>query len=423
MYFSTEAVPAEIPAHVSRFISITGWKPWKRRLDWLNEQIRANPTMSLFVSERFAIELAFYEVRKHYRSTGNYPWPPKSLEQQRLYSFAAMVSRCHHRLSPSGRKRLRGMIDHSLKTDDGFASLAFEMKIAAHLMTKGFDVGFNDMEAGRGFDYLVSQDNAEVEVECKFVSGDIGRKVHLKRVHQLGGVLLGTIHGLLEKEEGGKLVRISIPDRLEGSREQLEEIAGLVDKLISEERLSITQNGYTVSTSGFSLADSPFGQLPADEISVELVQQYLFDQHDVDNRNVLVNFRPTKGAVLIVIESEKKDAVLRGIHAELKDSARKQFSGDRPGIFCCELGDLTEEQLLSLGEDRKGGSGLQYMVTDLLRRRPQIHTIAFTTTGTVYIKEATSQLTQHTSAQETGPSFVFKNPQHPLSKDTRYDIF
>ena len=424
MHFVPEAVPAEIPAQMARLVAITGWKPWRHRLEWLQEQVRANPTMSYFVVERFGLELAFDQVRRHYKQSGRYPWPPQTAEQQRLYSVIAMITRCHHRLNPAGKKRLKGMLEDALKNDYGIAPLTFEFRVVAQLMMRGFDVIFHDMEEGGGFDYLAKNDDVEMEVECKFVSGDIGRKIHRKRMYQLGSVLLPETTDLLDRGCGGFLIRILIPGRLSGKSEQHHNIRHLMSQALADRTADAKLNGYEVSISEFSVEDSPFGQLPPDGISLEHVEKFLSDNFTgIEDRNVLVNFSPRKGAVLVVVESAKKDAVLKGIHHQLKDSASNQLSGDRPGILCCELADLTQEQLLALGNEQDGGTGFQIMVSDLLARRPQIHTVAFTTPGTVRIQRSTMGTSRHTSTQETGSAYTFQNPNHQMANDSRYDVF
>lgn len=423
MHFVTDAVPAEIPAQMTRLVAITGWKPWRRRLEWLQEQVRSNPTMPSFLRERFGFELAFEQVRRHQNQSGRYPWPPQTAEQQRCYSLLAMVTRCHHRLGLVGKKRLKGMIEDALKSDYGFAPLAFEMKIAAHLMSKGFNVIFHDMEEGGGFDYLIENEGVEMEIECKFVSGDVGRKIHLKKFHQLGTVLLPAMSNFLDHGCGGRLIRIVIPERLGGDDKQHQEIRRLMSRAFFDQIPNATATGYEVSISEFSTATSPFGQLPPGDITMVDVARFLSSEFGIDNKNVLIQFSPKKGAILVVVESAKKDAVLKGIHRQMKDAARGQFSRDRPGIMCCELADLTEDQLRSLAKDQEGGTGLQYMVSDLIARRPQIHTVVFTTPGTVRIAKSKLETSMHTSVQETGPAYTFTNPSHPLVDDPRCEVF
>ena len=60
-----------------------------------------------------------------------------------------------------------------------------EMATAAHLMRRHCDVEFHDLETGGGFDFLANRAGATLEVECKMVSGDLGRQIHRKRVLEL----------------------------------------------------------------------------------------------------------------------------------------------------------------------------------------------------------------------------------------------
>ena len=423
MYFVPQAVPAEISAQMARLVGITGRRPWERRLAWLHEQIRANPTMSRFFDERFGLELAYDRLRRYYRQSGRYPWPPTTAEQVRLYSFLAMIVRCHDRLGRAGKIRMRGMLLDALKSDYGLAPLAFEMKVVAQLMSRGFDVVFHDMDEGGRFDYLATNEGVEIEVECKFISGDIGRQIHLKKMHQLSTVLLPAMVIALDQRCGGILVRISIPDRLRANKKQHIEICRLMSQAITEQESDAKLNEYEISISKFSFEDSPFSQLQPDEVLLDHAERFLSDEFGIENKNVLIQFRPKRGAILVVVESAKKDSVLRGIHRHLKNSARDQLSGDRPGILCCELADLTEEQLLEFGNEKDEGTGLQFMVSDLIARRPQIHTVAFTTPGTVRILKSTEGTTRRTSVQETGPAYVFSNPGLEAANDPRYDVF
>ena len=156
MYFPPEVIDHEFPDLIHRFKDITGWQPWQKRLTWLDESAKRAVAMPHFWQDRFELELAFATIHRRYKATGRYPRKNLSIHQQRFLSFVAMVVRCYERLSPRGQNRLRGMLLDSLKNDYGLSPVAYEMKIAAHLLTRQFDVTFHDLETGGGYDYLVS---------------------------------------------------------------------------------------------------------------------------------------------------------------------------------------------------------------------------------------------------------------------------
>ena len=175
MYFEPQAVPAELAPLVRRFVSITTWKPWAGRLENFDRRVADNPLLDEYFAQRYPIELAM--GRLHRRLVrGQRIDLPETYADTVLLSFVSMVARVYARLSPRGQVRLAGMLRSGLDGEAGLAPLEQEMGMAAHLMGRGFDVTFSDIETGNGFDLLAERNGATLEVECKTVSGDLGRK-------------------------------------------------------------------------------------------------------------------------------------------------------------------------------------------------------------------------------------------------------
>ena len=274
---------------------------------------------------------------------------------------------------------MAGMLRSALKSDDGFGPLAFEMKTVAHLMKRGFNVEFHDIEEGGGFDYLATNETVEIEIECKFISGDLGRKIHLKEFHQLSTVLLPEMSNALDQSDGGCLVRILIPRRLEANIQQHNEICRLMTHALANHESNKKYSEYGVSILDIPVQGNLSDLISQGDVSLDDFKKFLFNEHGIENRNVIINFRPKKGVIFVVVESTKKDPVLNAIHRQLKASARNQLSGDRPGILCCYLAEVTKEVLLGLWNHQDEGTGLQFMVSNLIARRPEIHSVVFTT--------------------------------------------
>lgn len=89
--------------------------------------------------------------------------------------------RVHPRLSQRDKDELSRKMVRALKDNVDLAPLAFEMRTAAHFMSKGFDVEFTDLCGDARFDFLVRNSHGEMAVECKSVSGDLGHQIHLLR--------------------------------------------------------------------------------------------------------------------------------------------------------------------------------------------------------------------------------------------------
>ena len=423
MYFQPEVTEYEFPSLIRRFKEITGWHPWEKRLTWLQAEIKKSVAMPYFWRDRFELELAFATIHRRYKVTGRYPKKNLTVEQQRFLSFVAVMVRCYERLSQPGQKRLRGMLLDSLKSDYGLGPLAYEMKIAAHLLNRGFDVMFHDLETGGSYDYLAVKANLQMEIECKFVTGDIGRQIHLKRLYQFGQYFTPKMHALLHRTCGGMLIHVTIPGRLHGRESQHASITEQVLSAIGVQDHQLQFEENHVSVSEFVLESSPFSRMRPESLRKDHVDQFVFNNFGIENKNMLILFRPGRHAVIVVLQSDKEDRVLTGIHRQLKDSASRQFSGTLPAILCCHLADLNEADLLSLQYKGDEGIGLDYMTSDLIHRRPQLLAVTYTAPGSIACERVTLGVFEQESQRERGPAYTIRNSTHPLATDGRYSLF
>ncbi|MBT3767215.1 MAG: hypothetical protein HOH80_15265 [Rhodospirillaceae bacterium] len=417
MRFSTSAQPIEIPGAMIRTCTFIGWERWEKRILSITQQISENPFLREIAFEKYGRELALFDAWKYYHDTKKPLWPPTSDGLYRLYSFFTMFSKLHYHMSDVGRRRITGMARDGLKSENGLAELAFEFLTVNHLMNQGFDVTCNDYEnrmLGGTYDFLVEKDGIEIEVEDKYVSADIGRKIHQRRLYQLGKWVLPLSLTTLNSGPGGTLVRVFLPDRLTGSPDQHEAISQGIGQALEFSNSRIDGDDCRIEIENFNFDECPLNmEEPDDSVRIR-ARQYFEEEHDVENRNMLMLFRPSHGAVVITIQSEKPDQVLNGIYRQLKGSAKNQFSGTRPAALFVYLSDITVEQLDSLaaaGKDKP--TGLQLMANDLIARRPVLHTVCFVTPGVVTTKEKFQDDIWRRSLQESGGVYTFRNPEHP----------
>jgi len=226
---STECEPSQLPVVLRQSAGIVGWKCWQRRIESLKTPQGFNPVWQQFLLEQHGLELAFGEIYDYLRKTGRCPWPPRTAEEYRLYSFLTILLQIHERLSSRGRRKLAGALRSGLEKEFGLGPLAFEMRIATHLMSRGFKVQLHDLESDGGYDFLVQAGDIQFEVECKHVSADIGRQVHRRKLHDLGGTLFPDLLSATEHRSHGWLVKVTLNDRLTGAKSQhqaIRELAG-----------------------------------------------------------------------------------------------------------------------------------------------------------------------------------------------------
>jgi hypothetical protein len=128
-------------------------------------------------------ELAMGRVSAYKKSTGRLPKVMTAdTAMRRLFAFAAMLARVYERLPTHAQTALAGRVRGALKDDNGLASVAFELRVAANLMLHGVDIDWHDLDNNGGSDFLARHGNLEAEIECKTFSADVGQKIHRRRL-------------------------------------------------------------------------------------------------------------------------------------------------------------------------------------------------------------------------------------------------
>ncbi len=315
-------------------------------MDELASQVRQNPQIRDLVIERFGLELAFDEVKVHLRNTGRPIWPPQTAEQYRLYSFLSMLARVHQRLGEKGKHTLSGSMQSALSGDSGLGPIALEMRVAADLMHKGFDVSFADLEkGGGGHDFLATRDGSAIEVECKHISGDVGRKVPRHVLFKLMGTLAPILKAVTANPDQGVFVEVLLTDRLESSLEQHRAIRDAISAALAENRL-IENQGCRANVERFHPREIPaLRQVERlDRAQLEnSVGTFAYERFKAETKNVIAFWSPKSGVALISIKSDKPDGVLMRIFRRLREDAAQQFTGELPAMLFVHFADLSQE--------------------------------------------------------------------------------
>lgn len=429
MRFDVNANPDDIPKFLRTCREIPGASAWIQREKDFDAQIRSNPLIERYLDIHFPIERAMGHVRRYRAMTDRLPSPlsPKRGGIGLLYAFAGILARVYPLLPPSAQNALKGKISGALKDNVGLSPLAFEMRTVAHFLATGFDVEFHDLCEGGGYDFLVRKAGIEIEVECKSVSGDLGRKVHLFRQYQLGKYLVQPM-SKGAKPGIGRLVVATLPDRLVGRREILEGIAARITLALTDSRDISETDSCSVNYREFPISGSPFDCPSPPIIGEDDLADFCSRLLGYEIGQAMTIFTPRKSATVVAIRSLKKDEFLKGIYRELKDAAAYQLSGQRPGIICVQFRNLTSNQLRDVAEEPKRTNeptGLQIMTAKFFdnEARAHVHTVAYVAPGQFVTKDfrAGDWRTQVTS--EDAYSYFFTNKRHPKASDPQYLAF
>lgn len=408
MRFEPKLDVVEIPAIMRRISKIAPHGYWAKRLRSLDQEEKKNSLLSDYFDQELPIERSYGIIHRYHRITGQYP----DIDDRNyvLYTFLTTLALVYEGLTEKGQSRLCGMVRDGLQDKKGLSSLATELRTAAHLMERGFDVQFSDLENAARFDFLVSRRDWKIEIDCKAASGDVGRQIHGRRFRSLANELMPVLHELVEAR-GGHLLKILLHGGLHGDIEFERSLSEEVGRTLKNGSTEASTKEFSLSLTSFQLNDSPFTTSP--RVPQAEVAGFLSRRFGLENVNSASRWSPGRGAAILVVQSEKPDRVLDGIYRQLKDSASKQFSRARPAVLCVQLRDITEGQLRNIkaepnnglrgvaarlfsGDDRDHLAGVSFLAT------------AGVTTESGYISDGM----MHTTLQDVGAAFFFRNPKN-----------
>lgn len=417
MRFSTDVDMRVLPAVLPAFFGLIGWPAWETRVRSLRDQVRSNPLCRRLISERYSLELAVADLRERHRKTHRYPHSFTS-ERHRAFAFAVATTKVHAGLTAFGQKALVGKIRGGLNASAGLAPIAHEFSMATHFVRKGFDVQFLDLETGGGFDLLATRGGLGVEVECKHVTGDIGRKVRLKELCALMRFVFPALKRDLDTGGLSRLLRVVIPDALPANFQFLKQLA---DEIVAALTDTTGQRASASCTVSFETLLHEEVQSKIRNGDEQELETFLAERYGIVNSSVMIYSAVKKGTVCVSVESAEADSVVKNIHRSLKKDSKRQFTKRRPAVLCIELSELTPIQLQELyrAQNQDAGTAIQRAINDLLVRRPHLHTVALTVKGDLHDRTTIQGPVLTRALSDAGWTYFFTNPHHPLASDAR----
>jgi hypothetical protein len=202
-----------------------------------------------------------------------------------------------------------------------------------------------------------------------------------------------------------------LPGNLHGDVQRERELAEEIGRAIRAGEESEVSQGIGVSVTPFAIAGTPFETRTA--VSAESFVSFLEQNFNLSNVNTTSNWRPGRGATILVVQSAKPDHVADGIYRQLAGSAESQFSQKRPALLCVQLRDMTASQLREL--IAAPANGLAGIATRLFSGEKRIHLagVSFVANaGAVTTSRSISDGVLRTSHQDIGAAYVFGNPKN-----------
>jgi hypothetical protein len=339
-------------------------------------QFQRDRILALHFLNNFHLEWLFAAARECHRDTGELP---RDIAFDPLYTFLVSVHRIFIHLPPSARNEFASKLKGLVSGKFGIRPFAYELSMATHLMSKGWDVVFADIEKIADFDFLAKKDGIEIEMECKTTSGDSGRQIHRHEMSRLSS-LIGPALETLAAHAGSHFLKIVVPSKLESSEAALRRIAEAVTESARDRVDKTTPDAVVTYSYRPDLVWSGSG----DDSAVSVVCE---ETLGVSGPHILFQGRPSFSVAIAVFASERPDTVVRTLTKRAKE-ASDQCSGTRPAIVTLNLVDPIGRSEL----ERMLGSfnGLHAIAAGVFEseKRSHVDTMAFTVPQNVVVDPA-----------------------------------
>lgn len=343
----TELTTAEIPEIYRRFARVVGDKHWKRRVSVIKTEAKGSRFLVDYLHVENSIAFALDRCRDLAVRYGDLP--RVEAENRELYpaiGFAAQVLSVMDISSPQEAERFRRRVQGALSNPDDMRGLRLELMAATHFVRRGHKIIWPEMNGLGTFDLLVESIGiAGLEIECKSISNDKGRKVHRREALDFYHLLWPHLAPVRKGLKAGLSVVLTVPGRLPTQYKDRVTLAQHVSQQILIGRSGKLDDGSDIRLSEFDVTN--LGNL-ANDRRPEVVRAVVENVTATQNREAMVIGTHAGGALAFAVQSAARDSPLDVVFDTLSDAARKQVTGTRPAMLLAGFHGLSGEQLLAI---------------------------------------------------------------------------
>lgn len=363
---------AEIPSIYRRLATAIGAEHWQGAVTRQQVAIRANPFLDDYLRTEYAIAYQLDQLRILVARFGTVPH--EVCDEPRILpslAFAAQVLKVLELSSAKQAKSFVRRVRTAFSNSTEMHGLLLELQAATHFTRRGHHVVLHRVKNEGSFDLLIDDlGPTGLEVECKFISKNKGRRIHRRDALEFWGELWQDVARISKNLSSGLAVVLTLPNRLPeepGERSALGK--GIITQILAGSSATIG-GGAEVRINTF---DPAMIKTAKDTSRYELKKAIDLATGTV-NREAAVYGTPAGGVLVFVMQSAIEDDVLNQVLATLGDSAARQFTLKRGALFWVALQDIDADQLLSLHQQDsapgKQPTALKIRVSDFLHQAP-----------------------------------------------------
>lgn len=213
---ATQLTTAEVPDVYRRLATAIDAKHWQAAVTRQEDAIRANHFLGDYLRSEYAIAYQLDRLRALVAAFGTVPLEARNDPNNfSSLAFAAQVLRV---LEGSTVKQARAFVKRvrtAFSSSENMHGLRLELQAATHFVRRGQHVVWHRVNNGGSFDLLIDDLGlAGLEVECKSISENKGRRVHRRDALDFWGELWKDIANVAQNLHSGLAVVLTVPYRL-----------------------------------------------------------------------------------------------------------------------------------------------------------------------------------------------------------------
>lgn len=419
----TELHVEEIPEIYRRFAITIGDQHWKRRVIQLKNEIRGNRFLASFLHDENSIAFTLDRFRELNEKYGVIPLQEATTHNTfPAVSFAAQALSMIENSNATQAEKLKRRIHGAFNKPEDLRALQLELTAATHFFRRGYKVSWPEMNERNALtvDLLIEDICPNgLEVECKAITPDKGRKIHRRDALEFHSLLNSRLTPVNRSLRKGLSVVLTIAGRLPSNHKQLTELAEATVRQIMMNQSDTLPDGSDIRITEFPV--EAIGDLRS--IQAHGLDRKLIDKITAtDNRESMVIGTRAGGRLIFAIQSSNNDHLLTSVFNTVSDSAKRQCSTKRPAMFLVGFTGIDDSELLSIAEqDNTLGedpTALRLAVSKFLSSSERDHVV-----GVGFLSKSRAATIQHGVTDTGGTAYYFPKRESPYWDDRFSGLF
>jgi hypothetical protein len=325
----------DISRDVAVAVNFIGQDEYRQALKKIGSDLNSKGFVTPSDDASFALELDLFNIEKsRIQSSGSVK--SVSARCHAGVDFLVGLGQTIPTLSDRGKAVLLGRIRKGL--DEGLWPLQHELRIAANLSKRGWDIHFHDFEEGGGFDFLVTKDGITYEVEGKAISAFTGWPIKPENLDKL---LVEVKQHFVWNDSGViPLIAATLSSTLASDRTELQRLVSAFST-VARTRTDLVLPDAQIRFIGV------VPDMTSDKLGMA---SYAHAQM----RKTIVLANPNHPKLILELNSSKPIQIGSKVIQIIKETAKKQFTRLHPAVIWTHINFISDRVFLGWGTQREG---------------------------------------------------------------------